>query len=61
MFPVSETSARPPHTAADAVGFDRALARENIRRAAPQAAVFELSAKTGEGFASWLDYLHTLL
>ena len=46
---------------ADAVGFDRALARENIRRAAPQAAVFELSAKTGEGFASWLDYLHTLL
>ena len=46
---------------ADAVGFDRALARENIRRAAPQARVFELSAKTGEGLDAWFDYLRALL
>ncbi len=45
---------------ADAVGFDRAQAREAIRRAAPQATVFELSAKTGEGMDDWLDYLRAL-
>jgi hypothetical protein len=37
------------------------LLDENVRRAAPQPVVFELSAKTGEGFAPWIDYLHTLL
>ena len=42
---------------ADAVGFDREAALDNIRRAAPQAAVFELSARTGEGFDAWTAYL----
>ncbi|MBI5382002.1 MAG: hydrogenase nickel incorporation protein HypB [Opitutae bacterium] len=46
---------------ADAMGFDRALALANIRRAAPQAEVFEVSAKTGEGCDAWCAYLRALL
>jgi hydrogenase nickel incorporation protein HypB len=46
---------------AAALGFDRAAALANIRRVAPQAEVFELSARTGEGFDSWLAYLRGLL
>lgn len=42
---------------ADVLGFDRAAARANIQRIAPQAEVFELSARTGEGFAPWIEYL----
>ena len=37
--------------------FDPVKCRENIAKAAPQAAVFELSAKTGEGLDKWIDYL----
>ena len=44
---------------ATVLGFDRGAARTNIHRIAPQAEVFELSAKTGEGFAPWLEYLRT--
>jgi hydrogenase nickel incorporation protein HypB len=39
------------------LGFDRTVALANIRRVAPQAEVFELSARTGEGLAPWLAYL----
>lgn len=46
---------------AEAAGFDRALARENLAKIAPQARVFELSSKTGEGFEAWLDFLRGLL
>jgi hydrogenase nickel incorporation protein HypB len=46
---------------AAAIGFDRAAALANIRRVAPQAEVFELSARTGEGFDRWLAYLRALL
>jgi hydrogenase nickel incorporation protein HypB len=46
---------------AAAIGFDRATALANIRRVAPQAEVFELSARTGEGFDRWLAYLRALL
>ena len=42
---------------AGVLGFDRAAARANIRRIAPQAELFELSALTGEGFVPWLEYL----
>ncbi len=42
---------------AEAVGFDRATARRNIRQMAPAAQVFELSARTGAGMADWLAYL----
>ncbi|MDD2763658.1 MAG: hydrogenase nickel incorporation protein HypB [Opitutaceae bacterium] len=46
---------------AAALGFDRAAALANLRRAAPQAEIFELSARTGEGFDRWLAYLRALL
>ena len=44
---------------ADAVGFDRAAALANVARVAPQARVFELSARTGAGMEPWLEYLRT--
>jgi hydrogenase nickel incorporation protein HypB len=43
---------------AEAVGFDRTTAIANIRRMAPQAKLFEVSARTGVGMEAWLDYLH---
>jgi hydrogenase nickel incorporation protein HypB len=46
---------------ATALGFDRAAALANIRRVAPLADVFELSARTGEGFDPWLAYLRALV
>ena len=46
---------------ATVLGFDRTAALANIRRVAPEADVFELSARTGEGFDRWLAYLRGLL
>lgn len=46
---------------AAAAGFDRDLALANIRAVAPQAAVFELSARTGDGLDGWYDYLEGLI
>ena len=43
---------------AEAVGFDRRTAIANLSAIAPQAALFELSARSGEGLAAlirWLD------
>ena len=43
---------------AEAVGFDRRTAITNLNAIAPQAALFELSARTGEGLDAlihWLD------
>ena len=42
---------------AKACDFARDEALANIRRIAPQARVFETSAKTGEGMGAWRDYL----
>lgn len=42
---------------ADAVGFDRDLALNNLRNVAPQARIFEVSARSGRGLATWYDYL----
>lgn len=42
---------------AAATGCDLAALRHNLRAAAPQARVFELSARTGEGLGAWLDWL----
>jgi hydrogenase nickel incorporation protein HypB len=47
--------------AAAALGFDRTLALANIRRAAPQAEVMEISARTGEGLDRWFAYLRAML
>jgi len=42
---------------AAAVGFDRDAALRNIRRVAPEATIFEVSAKTGHGMDAWYRYL----
>ncbi|MBV5260732.1 hydrogenase nickel incorporation protein HypB [Synechococcus moorigangaii CMS01] len=44
---------------AEVVGFDRNLALKNIQKMCPQAAIFELSARTGEGMEDWLNYLQS--
>jgi hydrogenase nickel incorporation protein HypB len=41
----------------EAVAFDRAGALANLRCIAPQAEVFELSARTGRGLEAWYAYL----
>ncbi len=40
--------------------FDMARCRKNIRTVRPDAKIFELSARTGEGMESWTDYLFEL-
>lgn len=42
---------------ADAAGFERDKAMSNLKRISHHARVFELSAKTGQGMAEWLDFL----
>ncbi|MBL1177419.1 hydrogenase nickel incorporation protein HypB [Pantanalinema sp. GBBB05] len=42
---------------ADAVGFNRELAVTNIQKVAPQAQIFDVSARTGQGMAAWYTYL----
>ncbi|MGQ9903934.1 MAG: hydrogenase nickel incorporation protein HypB [Anaerolineae bacterium] len=42
---------------AEAAGFDRVTALDNIQRIAPQATVFEVSARTGLGMEQWYAYL----
>ena len=42
---------------ATAVEFDREAALANIRQVAPRAEIIELSAKTGEGLDTWLQWL----
>ncbi len=42
---------------AEAAGFDRATALDNIRRIAPQAVIFEVSARTGQGMEQWYAWL----
>jgi hydrogenase nickel incorporation protein HypB len=43
---------------AEAVDFDRDKAIANIQKIAPQAQIFEVSAKTGQGIESILTYLN---
>lgn len=42
---------------ADACGYDRQAAGASLRKAAPQARIFEVSARTGQGMEAWCDYL----
>ena len=44
---------------AEAASFDRPATLENIRRVAPQAAVLEVSARTGAGLDAWYRYLES--
>lgn len=46
---------------APAVEFDRDRALHNIHRIAPQAEIFELSARTGMGVAAWTTYVRSLV
>jgi hydrogenase nickel incorporation protein HypB len=41
----------------EAVGCDLDLAIDNIRRVAPQAQIFQVSARTGAGLDDWYQYL----
>jgi hydrogenase nickel incorporation protein HypB len=41
-------------------GFDRDLALANIRKIAPKARVFELSARTGAGMDAWCEFLRSV-
>jgi hydrogenase nickel incorporation protein HypB len=45
---------------AEAVGFDRALARTNIDLARPGAPVLEVSARSGLGLDAWIELLEVL-
>ena len=42
---------------AQACDYNRETALANLRRLAPNAPVFELSAKTGQGMAAWCDFM----
>ncbi len=42
---------------AEAVGFDRDLAWQNLRKVAPQTTIFEVSARTAQGLIPWYEYL----
>ena len=42
---------------AEAVGFERETALNNIRRMVPEAVIFEVSARTGLGMEAWYQFL----
>jgi hydrogenase nickel incorporation protein HypB len=42
---------------ATAAGFERDKALENLRKISHHAAIFEVSAKTGEGMEQWSEFL----
>lgn len=46
---------------ADALGFQRDVALDNIRRISPNAKIIPLSARTGEGLDAWYAFLRTLV
>ncbi len=46
---------------AEAVGFNRDAAVRNIHRVAPSAALFEVSARSGDGMAAWYAWLEALV
>jgi hydrogenase nickel incorporation protein HypB len=41
----------------EAVGFEREIAITNIQKIAPEATIFEVSARTSSGMEVWYDYL----
>jgi hydrogenase nickel incorporation protein HypB len=44
---------------AEVVGYQAEIALDNLRRVAPQARIFEVSARTGKGMTDWYDYLRS--
>jgi hydrogenase nickel incorporation protein HypB len=57
MFQASEAMFISKIDLAKACDFNGDLALGSVRRIAPQARVFETSAKTGQGMDAWRDYL----
>jgi hydrogenase nickel incorporation protein HypB len=57
MFQVADVVIISKLDLAQACGYDREAAMTNIRRAAPGAEVFEVSAKTGQGMEAWREFL----
>jgi hydrogenase nickel incorporation protein HypB len=57
MFKTADAVVVTKTDLAKAAGFDRTAALENLRLVAPQAVVFELSARTGRGLGGWYAYL----
>lgn len=61
MFGTADTVIINKVDIAEAVGFNRELAVSNIQKVAPQAQIFEVSARTGQGMAAWYTYLGSVI
>lgn len=57
MFQAADVVVISKMDLAEACAYDREAALANIRRVAPQARVFETSARTGEGMGAWREFL----
>jgi hydrogenase nickel incorporation protein HypB len=57
IFNTSDVAVITKIDLAEAVEFDRETARANIETLRPGIPIFEVSAKTGQGFDSWLSFL----
>ena len=57
MFHSAQVAIITKSDLAAAAGFAREPALANLRRVSHHAQIFELSAKTGDGMAAWLDFL----
>jgi hydrogenase nickel incorporation protein HypB len=57
MFKIADVVLISKVDVTEAVGCDLDLAIENIRRVAPQAQIFQVSARTGAGLDDWYQYL----
>jgi hydrogenase nickel incorporation protein HypB len=57
MFKTADVVVLSKTDLAGPAGFERLVALENLRQVAPQANVFELSARTGEGMPAWCTFL----
>jgi hydrogenase nickel incorporation protein HypB len=57
LFNSSDAAVITKMDIAEAVGFDRQAAHQNIRAIRPDIHIFETSAKTGAGMDAWLDFL----
>lgn len=58
MFKTADVVVVNKMDVADAVGFDRDTALANIHAVTPDATVFEVSARTGQGMDAWYGALH---
>jgi hydrogenase nickel incorporation protein HypB len=61
MFQVADVVLISKVDLAEACGWHRELALEQVRRVAPKARVFETSAKNGKGMAAWCDFVHSVI